>query len=163
VVLEVKGLSRPREYEDIDLTIRAGEVVGLTGLIGAGRTELGHTLFGMTHAARGEIRLNGKPVSFRSNRDAIRAGVAYVSEDRRTLALIAPQSVGDNSVISVLGRHRGGVGLLPAHKTSAMEARWIRDLAIKIGRPEDAISTLAGGNQQRVVLAKWLATEPKLL
>ena len=81
-VLEVAGLARHGEYEDIDLTIHAGEVVGLTGLIGAGRTELGLSLFGMTTPDRGTIRLNGKPIAFRSNRDAIAAGVAYVSEDR---------------------------------------------------------------------------------
>jgi simple sugar transport system ATP-binding protein len=162
-VLEVRGLTRASEFSDIDLTIRAGEVVGLTGLIGAGRTELGLTLFGITHPDRGEVRLNGKLVRFHSNRDAIAAGVAYVSEDRLTLGLVQPQPIADNIVLPVLNRILDAVGLISGRKKAAMVANWIQELVIKVGRPEDAISTLSGGNQQRVVLAKWLATEPKLL
>jgi simple sugar transport system ATP-binding protein len=162
-VLEVQGLTRAGEYEDITLTIRAGEVLGLTGLIGAGRTELGHTLFGMTRADRGTIRLNGRLLALRSNRDAIRAGIAYVSEDRLALGLIQPQSIADNTVMAVLPRISGGNGLISEAAKAGTVRRWIADLAIRIGRPGDAVSTLSGGNQQRVVLAKWLATEPKLL
>lgn len=162
-VLEVSGLSRQGEYEDIDLVIHAGEVVGLTGLIGAGRTELGLSLFGMTHPDRGAIRLNGKPVSFRSNRDAIAAGVAYVSEDRLTLGLVQPQPIADNIVVPVLGKIVNGLDLISTRKKADLVNHWIRELAVKIGKPEDAVSTLSGGNQQRIVLAKWLATDPKLL
>ncbi|MCB1501143.1 MAG: sugar ABC transporter ATP-binding protein [Bauldia sp.] len=162
-VLEVSGLCRAGEYEDIDLTIRAGEVVGLTGLIGAGRTELGLSLFGMTRPERGAVRLNGEPVSFRSNRDAIAAGVAYVSEDRLTLGLVQPQSIADNVVLPVLGKIVNGLDLISTGKKNDLVSRWIRELNVKVGRPEDPVSTLSGGNQQRIVLAKWLATEPKLL
>jgi simple sugar transport system ATP-binding protein len=163
VVLEVSGLARAGEYEDIDLTIHAGEVVGLTGLIGAGRTELGLTLFGMTRADRGTIRLNGRPVRFRSNREAIAAGVAYVSEDRLTLGLVQPQSIADNTVLPVLDRIVNGMDLISNRKKDGLVAHWVSELAIRIGKPADAVSTLSGGNQQRVVLAKWLATDPKLL
>ena len=162
-VLEVTGLTRAGEFEDISLTIRAGEVVGLTGLIGAGRTELGHALFGMSQPDRGEIRLNGKRVAFRSNRDAIAAGVAYVSEDRLTLGLVQPQSIADNIVLPVLGRIVNRIGLLSGRRKAELVARWIRELSVKTGAPVDAVSTLSGGNQQRIVLAKWLATEPRLL
>jgi len=162
-VLEVSGLCRRGEYEDVDLTIRAGEVVGLTGLIGAGRTELGLSLFGMTRPERGTIRLNGTPVSFRSNRDAIAAGVAYVSEDRLTLGLVQPQSIADNVVLPVLGKIVNGLDLISTRRKSDLVSRWIRDLNVKVGKPDDPVSTLSGGNQQRIVLAKWLATEPKLL
>lgn len=161
-VLELQGLTRSGEYQDIDLTIRAGETVGITGLIGAGRTELGHTLFGMNRPERGEILLHGKPVSFRSNKDAIRAGIAYVSEDRLSLGLIQPQSIADNLALPVLDRLLA-LGLISPRRKTALVDGWIRDLAVKIGKSEDPVSTLSGGNQQRIVLAKWLATEPRLL
>jgi simple sugar transport system ATP-binding protein len=162
-VLEVRSLTRAGEFEDIDLTIRAGEVLGLTGLIGAGRTELGHALFGMARPERGAILIDGQERRFRSNRDAIAAGVAYVSEDRLALGLIQPQSIADNAVMAVLKRITGPTGLISGRAKSDLVGNWIRDLSVKIGRPEDPVSTLSGGNQQRVVLAKWLATEPRLL
>jgi simple sugar transport system ATP-binding protein len=162
-VIEVEGLTRRGEYADVTLTLRAGEIVGLTGLIGAGRTELGHTLFGMTRPECGTIRMNGRALALRSNRDAATAGIAYVPEDRLALGLIHPQSIADNLVITVLDRISGGAGLISGQKKSSVVERWLRDLAIKIGRPANAAATLSGGNQQRVVLAKWLATEPKAL
>ncbi|BBE74612.1 sugar ABC transporter ATP-binding protein [Oharaeibacter diazotrophicus] len=163
VAIEVKGLTRRGEFEDVDLTIRAGEVVGLTGLIGAGRTELAHVLFGMARPDRGAIRLAGREVRFRSNREAIAAGVAYVSEDRLQLGLVQPQSIADNLTLTVLPALSDRNGLVSPARKADLVARWIRDLAVKIGRPEDAVSTLSGGNQQRIVLAKWLATGPKVL
>lgn len=162
-VLEVENLSRHGEYEDVNLTIRAGEIVGLTGLIGAGRTELGHTLFGMTKPDHGTMRLNGKKLNFRSNRNAVAAGISYVSEDRLTLGLIQPQSIADNVVMPVLGQISGGDSLISGQKKAALVSKWLAKLAIKIGKPEHAVATLSGGNQQRVVLAKWLATNPKVL
>ena len=98
-----------------------------------------------------------------SIRDAIAMGVAYVSEDRLSLGLIQPQSIADNTAISVLDRILGATGLLSPVKQSSLVDHWIAELAVKIGQAEDAVSTLSGGNQQRVVLAKWLATEPRLL
>jgi simple sugar transport system ATP-binding protein len=163
VVLQIEGLTRAGEFHDISLTIRAGEVLGLTGLIGAGRTELAHTLFGMTRADRGEIRLGGQVLHLRSNRDAVAAGIAYVSEDRLSLGLNQPQSIEDNTVMTVLPRITGPSGLLSGRARDTLVSHWIADLAVKIGRPSDAVSTLSGGNQQRIVLAKWLATEPRLL
>jgi simple sugar transport system ATP-binding protein len=162
-VLEVEHLSRHGEYEDISFTLRAGEVLGLTGLIGAGRTELGHTLFGMTRAERGTIRLNGQPLQLKSNRDAVAAGISYVSEDRLALGLIQPQSIADNLVMSVLPGISASNGLISLHRKSDVVGKGVDNLSIKIGKAEDAIATLSGGNQQRVVLAKWLATRPKVL
>lgn len=162
-VLELHQLSRKGDYENINLKIRKGEVVGLTGLIGAGRSELGHTLFGMTRPDQGEIRLHGKPIEFHSNREAVAAGIAYVSEDRLSLGLVQDQSIADNLVLPVLKRIVDKAGLVSSQKKGALVNQWIEALAIKIGRAEDAISTLSGGNQQRVVLAKWLATQPVLL
>jgi simple sugar transport system ATP-binding protein len=162
-VLKVDGLSRAGEFEDVSLTIRAGEVLGLTGLIGAGRTELCHTLFGMTRADRGQIHLNGRALQMRSNRDAVAAGIAYVSEDRLVLGLIQPQSIADNTVLAVLRKITGAGGLLSQRKKDGTAGHWIAELGVKIGKPADAVSTLSGGNQQRVVLAKWLATNPRVL
>jgi simple sugar transport system ATP-binding protein len=163
VVLEVAGLSRKGEFRDVSFVLRRGEVLGLTGLIGAGRTELAHVLFGMTQAEEGRVLLDGREMRFASNRDAVAAGVAYVSEDRLALGLIQPQSISDNAVLSVLRRITGRAGLLSPKAQDDLVAHWVRELAVKIGQPGDAVSTLSGGNQQRVVLAKWLATEPKVL
>lgn len=162
-VLEVRDLARQGEYEGIGFSLRAGEVLGLTGLIGAGRTELAHTLFGMTSPDRGEIFLDGKALRLRSNRDAIGHGIAYVPEDRLSLGLIQPQSIEDNTVLSVLDRISDMTGLISRKSKNALVSNWIASLAIKIGKREDAVSTLSGGNQQRVVLAKWLATDPRVL
>ncbi|OCP04287.1 MULTISPECIES: sugar ABC transporter ATP-binding protein [unclassified Ensifer] len=162
IVLEVKGLSRPGQFEDVSLTVRRGETLGITGLLGAGRTELALTLFGMLKPTSGTIALEGRQVRFSSNRDAIRAGVAYLSEDRLSLGLIQPQSIADNLVISSLDKILAG-GLLSDERKGGLVGRWIADLGVKIGLQQDAISTLSGGNQQRVAIAKWLATDPKLL
>lgn len=162
-VLEVRGLTREGEYEDVSFSLRGGEVLGITGLIGSGRTELCHTLFGMTRPDRGTIRLNGKELTLKSNRDAIDHGISYVSEDRLSLGLVQPQAIADNLVIPILRRISGRNGLLSQRMKDDRVNRWIEELAIKVGKPSDPISSLSGGNQQRVVLAKWLATEPRVL
>ena len=163
VVLEVQGLSRARHYHDVSFKIRRGEILGVTGRLGAGRTEVATSLFGMTQPGAGSIRLDGNELSLRTNRDAIRAGIAYVSEDRLQLGLVQPQSIGDNTVAAVLDDLLDGTHLIAAKKRKALIDDWIQQLAVKIGKPDDPVSTLSGGNQQRIVLAKWLATKPKLL
>ncbi|CAM5764532.1 sugar ABC transporter ATP-binding protein [Labrys miyagiensis] len=163
VVLEVEKLSRPGDYDDITLAIRRGEILGLTGRLGAGRTELALSLFGLTRPSRGAIRLEGKALSLHSNRAAIDAGIAYVSEDRLQLGLIQPQSISDNTAITVLDRLLDLLRLISPAKRRSLIDEWVRALAIKVSSPDNAVSTLSGGNQQRVVLAKWLATNPKLL
>ncbi|MGI9507343.1 MAG: sugar ABC transporter ATP-binding protein, partial [Geminicoccaceae bacterium] len=162
-VLETHGLTRDGEFQDVSLTVRRGEVVGITGLIGAGRTELAHALIGMTRPDAGEILIDGASVSPRHMRDAIKSGIAYVSEDRLALGLIQRQAIADNIAITVLDRLLETANLLSIRRKTDLVADWIDRLAIKIGGPDDAVSTLSGGNQQRVVLAKWLATEPKVL
>lgn len=163
IILETRQLGRAGEYSDVSLTVRRGQVVGITGLLGAGRTELALTLFGLNRPDQGEIMVDGVAVSWRSNAEAIRAGVSYVSEDRLALGLIQQQSIADNIVIPVLDRLLSRIGLLNQHSRIALVSTWIDKLAIKIGQPADAVATLSGGNQQRVVLGKWLATEPKIL
>lgn len=162
LLLEVTGLSRAGEYEDVSFTLHQGEIVGITGLLGAGRTELASSLFGLTQADKGQVQLDGKAISPRSPRAAIDAGIAYVSEDRLSLGLDQRQSIADNIVVTVLDqllRRR----LLSATRKKVLVNNWIKRLSVKIGQPDDAVSTLSGGNQQRVVLGKWLATNPKVL
>jgi simple sugar transport system ATP-binding protein len=162
-VLEVRGAARAGEFEDVSFTLHEGEVLGLTGLLGAGRTELALSLFGMNRLDRGEVRLNGAPLRLQSNQDAIAAGIAYLSEDRLTLGLNLRQPIADNIALSVLDRLRGAGGLVPLRRREELAATWIERLAIKAPDVDAPAQTLSGGNQQRLVLAKWLATDPKVL
>jgi len=163
IVIATEGLTRQGEYDDVSLAIRRGEVLGLAGLLGAGRTELATTLFGLTRPDAGLIRLDGEPLHLAANRDAIRAGIAYVSEDRLSLGLVQPQPISSNIAITVLDRLLTLFNLLDPQKKAQLVQRWIERLKIKVGDADDAVATLSGGNQQRVVLAKWLATEPRVL
>ena len=162
-VLEVNGLQRGSEYKNIFLDVRAGEILGITGLLGSGRTELALSLFGMTRPDSGEILLNGQPVSLRSNRDAIAHGIAYVSEDRLSLGLIQEQPIGTNIVMSVLDQLVNRFGVIRQQLLDATIRNGISELTIKVSNPDLPVRTLSGGNQQRVVLAKWLAAKPRLL
>lgn len=163
IVLSVRNAKREGEFEDVSFDIRRGEVLGLTGLLGSGRTELALSLFGMRPLHGGEIRLDGEPCRFRSNRDAIRAGIVYVSEDRLSLGLNLRQSIADNVSLTVLHRLTDGVGDAPASRRRELSETWVERLGIKADDVGAPVTSLSGGNQQRVVLAKWLATEPKVL
>ncbi|MDQ0471377.1 sugar ABC transporter ATP-binding protein [Labrys wisconsinensis] len=163
VVLSVSDLERTGDYQDVSFEVRAGEIFGITGLLGSGRTELALSLFGMNPPDRGEIRIGGNRVVLRSNRDAIKQGIAYVSEDRLSLGLILQQPISSNIVVTIFDKISGALGLLDPAKRKTAVRDWIRDLAIKVSNPENSVSTLSGGNQQRVVLAKWLACAPRLL
>jgi simple sugar transport system ATP-binding protein len=162
VVLSVEGLSRRGDYHDVSFMIRKGETLGLTGLLGAGRTELALSIFGMLRPDSGTIAIDGVPLDLRSNRDAIRAGIGYLSEDRLSLGVIQPQSIADNLVLPVLDKILERE-IISSKKKQRLVTRWVEDLAIKIGHTDDPISTLSGGNQQRVAIAKWLAVGLKLI
>jgi simple sugar transport system ATP-binding protein len=162
-VLSVRHLSRAGQYADVSFDIRAGEIVGLTGLLGSGRTELALSLFGMNRPTSGEILLRGKPLALKTNAQAIEQGIAYVSEDRLNLGLVLEQPISSNILVTVLDKLVNGLGLVPQARRRATARRWIAELAIKAPQPEHAVRTLSGGNQQRVVLAKWMATQPRLL
>jgi simple sugar transport system ATP-binding protein len=161
--LEVRGALRAGEFEDVSLVVRRGEILSVIGLLGAGRTELALALFGMSPLERGEILLDGAPLHLRSNQDAVRAGIAYVSEDRLTLGLNLKQSIADNVAITVLDRLADAIGLVAPSRRSGLASDWISRLGIRAPNADAAVQTLSGGNQQRVVLAKWLATDPKVL
>ena len=162
-VLAVSHLSRIGQYEDISLDIRAGEIVGLTGLLGSGRTEFALSLFGMNRPTSGEIRLNGKLLALKTNAQAIEEGIAYVSEDRLNLGLVLAQPISSNVLVTVLDKLPRRFGLVAEATRQSTARKWIADLAIKAPDPDSAVRTLSGGNQQRGVLAKWMATRPKLL
>jgi simple sugar transport system ATP-binding protein len=132
--------------------------------MGSGRTELALSLFGMNPPDAGEIRVNGKPVQFPNNREAIRQGIAYVSEDRLSLGLVMPQTIADNTVISVLNKLTGRLGLIDGARRAQTIEHWIfKELRVKTKTADRPVQQLSGGNQQRVVLAKWLATDPRVL
>ena len=162
-VLEVNGATRAGEFEDVSLTIRKGEILGLIGLLGAGRTELALALFGMSRLESGEILVDGRRLTTFSNKAAIAAGIAYASEDRLSLGVNLRQSVADNIAITVLDSLQNRLGLIPSERRESLARSWVEKLNIRTAGIDVATQTLSGGNQQRVVLAKWLATKPKVL
>jgi simple sugar transport system ATP-binding protein len=162
-VLEVRGLSKRNHFADVSLELRAGEIVGLTGLIGSGRTELALALFGISPAESGEIRVEGKPVRIRSVQDAVAAGIAYVPENRLVEGLVMKHSVEKNLSATVLDRLLGRLGLVDPARKKALAREWIKALGIKVSDPAVPVQTLSGGNQQKVVIAKWLAASPRIL
>jgi simple sugar transport system ATP-binding protein len=163
VLLQVEHLSRRGSFRDISFKLHAGDILGITGLLGSGRTELALALFGLYPADGGEIRIVGQPVRIRSAQDAMRQGIGYVPENRLVQGLVMQQAVGKNIVITILNRLLNRLGLVDLHKMQHSVDRWIRDLAIKVHSAEAPVQTLSGGNQQRVVLAKWIANEPRIL
>lgn len=160
-LLEVRGLSRRGELEDIDLTVRAGEIVGLAGLVGAGRSELARAIFGLDRMDAGEVRLAGEPVP-RDPRGAIAAGIALVSEDRKLEGVILPMTIAENISLPSLPELRER-GLLNRSKERQIAERYFESLQVRAPGIDTVVGNLSGGNQQKVVLAMWLATRPKLL
>jgi len=161
--IELRGLSRHGEYDDISFSVHRGEILGLTGLMGSGRTEIALSLFGMTQPDEGTILIDGVPVTFRNSRDAISAGIAYVSEDRLNLGLVQSQSIVKNTASTVLDDLAKPSYFLSPARLTALCNNWIAQLKTKVSDPHLPVSSLSGGNQQRIVLAKWLATNPKVL
>ena len=162
VVLDVSGLSRRGVFRDIDLQVRAGEIVGLAGLVGAGRTEVARAVFGVDPYDSGTVALAGTVVRPNDPQAAIDAGMGFVPEDRRRQGLVMAMSVARNLSLT-LRTALSRWGIMDAAAERRVVADWSRRLQVKTGSPDFAVSTLSGGNQQKVVLAKWLATDPRLL
>ncbi|MET3898121.1 rhamnose transport system ATP-binding protein [Devosia sp. UYZn731] len=149
-------------FDGIDLCVRAGEILGIGGLVGSGRTEVARVLFGIDRSTRGAVELDGKPVRFASAGDAMRAGIAYVSEDRLIQSLVMDFSVRVNGSLTVLEK-ASRYGLLNHTREIGLIATTLERLKLRFAGFEQPVSSLSGGNQQKVVLAKWLATNPKVL
>jgi len=162
VMLEARGISSGRVVRDISFELRAGEIVGLAGLMGSGRTELARVLFGIDALDSGEILVKGRPADLSSTRSAIRSGIALIPEDRREQGLVLDHSVRDNLLLPLLDRVRQGP-LLSDRRGKALAASLIGRFSVKAANPSRPIRLLSGGNQQKVVIAKWLGTEPDVL
>ena len=161
-VLELKGLTHEGEFEDISFQLHRGEILGLVGLVGAGRTETMHALFGMTKPDSGEIFLKGKKVEFRKPADAINSGIAYVTEDRKGEGLVLPMSIAHNTTLPSMKELSSGLFINNAEEKKQVDEK-IRELKVKTTSASLAVNNLSGGNQQKVVLANWMLKNPDII
>ena len=163
MLLEVKNLSKKNQYKDINFKLFEGEILGIAGMIGSGRTELALSLFGMNSPDHGEIILEGKSMHFKSNGDSIQAGIGYVPEDRIDQGLIMQQTIKNNVTVTIFEKILNHLKMIDQKKQANTVQHWIEALSIRTSDIENPVKTLSGGNQQKIVLAKWLATNPKIL
>ena len=162
-ILEIKGLSKKGNYKNINLKLYKGEVLGITGLVGAGRSELFQTIFGILKADSGKIILEGEEINLNSPWTALKKGIGYIPESRQTQGLVLEKKVSENITLPLLKNFTNKLGIINTKKQSSL----VHDLIDKLDvRPKDenlTASQLSGGNQQKVVIAKWIATNPKIL
>ncbi|MCA3437953.1 MAG: sugar ABC transporter ATP-binding protein [Rhodobacter sp.] len=161
-LMRVEGLSKAGAFEDVSFTLRAGEVLGVSGLLGSGRTALAKALFGLVAPERGRITLDGRPVPLGDPLAAAGAGIGYVPEDRLTEGLFLTQSILQNISVGRLDAH-GASGILDIGGLMAEARDWLKRLSVKAPDPDAPVRSLSGGNQQRVVLARWMARSPRVL
>jgi rhamnose transport system ATP-binding protein len=161
-VLEVDGLSRTGVFQDVSFQVRSGEIVGLAGLVGAGRSEIARAVFGVDAYDTGSVRLHGKTVPMTKPGAAIKAGMAFIPEDRRKQGLVIDASVSRN-VAGVIRQGLAKAGLITAGMENKASGPWASKLEVKTSALDMNAATMSGGNQQKVVIAKWLATNPSLL
>jgi ribose transport system ATP-binding protein len=162
VLLEARGLSRTGEFRDVSLKLRAGEIVGLAGLMGSFRSDLGRTLCGILRPSAGDIRLRGRPVRWTSLAQAMRDQVAYIPEDRKTDGLFLDMSLAANVTAASL-KKVSRRGMLSRARSAAVAWRAIEQLRIRARGPDSIVARLSGGNQQKALVAKWLETSPQIL
>lgn len=161
-VLEAAGLTTGRRLRHLDLILRAGEIVGLAGLLGSGRTEAARALFGMDRPTGGSLRMGGREMSLSNPRAAIAAGLAFLTEDRKTEGIIPDLSVRENLTLALLPR-LSRMGVVDEARERRIVEGFIKAIGIKAAHMDQPIRELSGGNQQKVLLGRWLAIEPKLL
>jgi len=162
-VLTIRGLRRPGVYDDIDVTLHAGEIVGLTGLEGCGNSALARGLFGLEPLGEGEVRLAGQPYHADHPYEALHQGVAYLPRDRHGLGIIPNRSVRDNITLAILRQLVGLLGFIRADREREVARGFVERLGIKTSSLRQPVESLSGGNQQKVVVAKLVATRPKVL
>lgn len=160
--ISAEGLGASGTLQPIDLDIYRGQVLGLGGLLGSGRTETARLLFGIDHADRGTMRIDGETVKLNSPRKAVKYGLAFCPEDRKTEGIVAELSIRENIILALQAR-RGIFRYLPRRAQRTMADEFIRQLGIRTPDAEKPIGQLSGGNQQKALLARWLATDPKML
>jgi len=163
VALEVRGMSRGRFVRDVSFAVRRGEIVGLAGLMGAGRTELARCVFGADRRDAGEVLVHGKPAHIGSPQDAVRAGIAYLSEDRKRFGLALGMDVESNVVQATLGRFSNRFGWIDRAATRRVADGHVASLRIRTPSLTQPVRALSGGNQQKVVLGKWLTADCDVL
>jgi rhamnose transport system ATP-binding protein len=163
VMVKVRGLSRAGVFQDIGFEVRKGEIVCFSGLVGARRTDVGLALFGVAPADAGTVEIDGQSVAITSPRQAQALGIAYVSEDRRKLGLALTEGITANITLPMLGKYSGAFGWLDRLREAADAQAFRGQLKIKAANLTAPVGTLSGGNQQKVMLAKWLNTKPRLL
>lgn len=162
-VLEVKNLSLANGFADCSFSLREGEILGITGLLGSGRTELAEAIFGYHAAESGEILIDGKKVEIRSVKDGIANGIGYVPPERNVQGLFMEQSIADNISITSWKKHSNSLGFVDEKSIDESVNHWVQELSIKINDTGDDMRTLSGGNAQKCVLAKWLSLDLKVL
>lgn len=161
-VLKVEGLSSGKLFKEVSFSVKAGEVLGVAGLMGAGRTEIMQAIFGNLKKDSGKIYIDGEEVNIKNPRHAIAAGIGFVTEDRKTEGLLLEKSIAENIEMANLGRVSKG-GVLKKDKQQEIVKRGIDEFRVKCFGPWHECNNLSGGNQQKVVIAKWVYTEPKIL
>lgn len=163
VLMEVKNISKKGYFSDISFAVHRGEILAITGLVGAGRTEVIQALFGLNVPDSGTILLEGEPVRIRNTTDAVHLGIALIPENRQREGLIVKQSMEDNIALPNIRKLTGKLPFINAGKKKSLANNYIKLLNIKPTFPDMLVQKLSGGNQQRVVIAKWLAANPKVL
>ena len=163
VVFEARHIRQERVIDDVSFELRRGEILGVAGLAGAGRTELALALCGLSRPDSGEIFLDGKPARISHYRNAMDLGIYYISEDRQKYGLVIPMTVKENITFPLLGRLAGLLGIINAARERQISGAYIRQLSIKTPGVDFVVNNLSGGNQQKVSVAKALATEPRVL
>jgi rhamnose transport system ATP-binding protein len=162
VLLEVKGLTRVGVFRDVTFNVRAGEILGLAGLVGAGRSEVARVLFGIDRRDSGEVILEGRPVDFAAPSAAMTAGIAYLPEDRHQQGLVLDSSIAQNVTLPILPRLFRRLLISPATER-AVATEHTEQFHVRMTGVDQEVGALSGGNQQKVVLAKWLASGPRVL
>ena len=162
VVLDVRNLNAGKMVQDVSFSLRSGEILGFAGLVGAGRSETMRAIFGVDHVDSGTIMVGGEKLEHHSPTEAIKAGIGFVPEDRKQLGLILNMTVRENTTLACLRDEMAG-GLMNTAKERAITQEQIDQLAIKTPGQEQIVENLSGGNQQKVVIGKWLVTHPKVL